>query len=179
VRPAVFLDRDGVVNRVVPRGEVVGSPRSLGELVLVDGAAEAVARLRAAGYLVFVVTNQPDLARGLLDPSDHERIMDGVRAAVGPDELVACPHDDADGCGCRKPRPGMLTALASRWGVALERSYMVGDGWKDMAAGRAAGCRTVLVRAPYNGGVDADAVADGLVAAVELILGETTGAESG
>jgi D-glycero-D-manno-heptose 1,7-bisphosphate phosphatase len=145
--------------------------------VLVPEAAGSVDRLRSAGYLVFVVTNQPDLARGLLAATDHAAISDRVRLAVQPDDMVACPHDDADGCPCRKPRPGMLVELASRWGVTLEASYMVGDGWKDVAAGRAAGCRTVLIRAAYNAGVAADAEVAGLSEAVDLILGDSGGGD--
>lgn len=177
-RQAVFLDRDGVLNAVVPRNGRPGSPRALAELALVPGVAEAVARLRQAGFLVFVVTNQPDLARGLLDPAEHAAVMARVGAATGADEMLTCPHDDPDDCPCRKPRPGMLKELAARWGVALEASYVVGDGWKDMEAGRAAGCRTVLVRAEYNTGVAADAAADGLAAAVEVITRETRGARA-
>lgn len=172
----MFLDRDGVLNRVVPRAGRPGSPRVLAELEMVEGAASAVRRLQAAGFLTFVVTNQPDVARGLLAPAVHEVIMARVRAEIAPDDMAACPHDDADECACRKPRPGLLTDLAYRWGVSLAASYMVGDGWKDMAAGRAAGCRTILIRADYNAGVAADAVADSLAAAVEGILQTSVGA---
>jgi D-glycero-D-manno-heptose 1,7-bisphosphate phosphatase len=175
---AVFLDRDGVLNHVVPRAGRAGTPRELAELELMDGAGEAVARLRAAGYLTLVVTNQPDLARGLLSGDQHEAIMASVAGAVAPDDMMTCPHDDSADCACRKPRPGMLTGLAERWSVSLWESYVVGDGWKDMEAGRAAGCRTILVRNAFNAGVAADAVADDLAGAVELILG-STGAEPG
>ncbi len=168
---AVFLDRDGVLNRVVPRDGGAGSPRTAAELELVPEAGAAVRRLRAAGYLTLVVTNQPDLARGLLCPQAHATIMERVRAAAQPDDMAACPHDDGHGCRCRKPRPGLLEELAGRWGVDLERSFMVGDGWKDMEAGRAAGCRTILVRTDYNTGVTADAVAGDISAAADLILG--------
>jgi D-sedoheptulose 7-phosphate isomerase len=176
---AVFLDRDGVLNRVVPRDGRAGSPRAVAELELLPGVGEAVGRLRAAGFLTLVVTNQPDLARGLLRPDVHEAIMEHVRAAARPDDMVACPHDDADRCACRKPRPGMLTGLAARWGVSLDASYMVGDGAKDMEAGRAAGCRTILVRSEYNDDVVAGAVVADLAAAVDLILGPAEGAERG
>jgi D-sedoheptulose 7-phosphate isomerase len=176
---AVFLDRDGVLNHVVPRDGLAGSPRELAELTLVPGAGEAVGRLRAAGFLTLVVTNQPDLARGLLLPDVHDAIMERVRGAVGPDDMAACPHDDADRCACRKPLPGMLTGLAARWGVSLEQSYVVGDGWKDMEAARAAGCRTILVRNDWNHDVVADAVATDLAGAVDLILGAAAEATSG
>lgn len=164
MRRAVFLDRDGVLNRVVLRdggaggGEVIGSPRTVAEFSLTEGAAEVVSRLRGAGYLAFVVTNQPDIERGLLDPAELEAMSAILRDEVGVDEVVVCPHDDAAGCRCRKPKPGMLEELAARWGVDLSASYMVGDSWRDMEAGRAAGCTTVLVRRPYNEGVSADVV---------------------
>lgn len=176
MRRAVFFDRDGVLNRVVMRvGEggapaIVGSPRHIAEFELAEGAAEVVGRLRGAGFLVFVVTNQPDLARGLLEPAELEAMSSRLREEVGVDEVVVCPHDDRDGCGCRKPKPGMLEELASRWGVALDSSYMVGDSWRDMEAGRAAGCRTVLVRWPYNEGVAADIEVDGLASVADRLL---------
>jgi D-glycero-D-manno-heptose 1,7-bisphosphate phosphatase len=167
---AVFLDRDGVLNRVIPRDGRPGSPRSLDELAMEPGAAAAAAALREAGFLVFVVTNQPDLARGLLNAAVHDAIMARVREATEPNELVTCPHDDADDCDCRKPRPGMLLRLAARWRVDLASSYMVGDGWKDMEAGRAAGCRSILIRTDYNQGVDADHVVSSLAEATDVML---------
>jgi D-glycero-D-manno-heptose 1,7-bisphosphate phosphatase len=169
-RPAVFLDRDGVLNRVVLRDGRPASPRSLEELALEPHAAPASSALRAAGFLVFVVTNQPDLARGLLTPAVHEAIVERVRDAVAPDELVVCPHDDHDACACRKPRPGMLVRLAERWGVDLASSYMVGDSWKDMEAGRAAGCRVILIGADYNRGVPADHTVANLAEATAVII---------
>jgi D-glycero-D-manno-heptose 1,7-bisphosphate phosphatase len=167
---AVFLDRDGVVNRPVMRDGRPGSPRSLEELALEPAAAAVVAALRAAGFMVFVVTNQPDVARSLLEPTVHEALLAQVREEVRPDDLVACLHDDLDGCACRKPRPGMLLSLGARWGLALESSYMVGDGWRDMAAGDAAGCRTILLSRDYNRGVAADHTVHTLEEAAALIL---------
>lgn len=169
---AVFLDRDGVLNRIVPRGAVVGSPRSLGEFILLDGVTRAAERLVGAGFLLFVVTNQPDIARGLLDPAELEAMSAVLRAELPLAEVRVCPHDDRDGCGCRKPRPGMLEELASRWGVVLSSSYIIGDSWRDMDAGRAAGCGRVLVRWPHNVGVESDHAVDSLAEAAEYILGE-------
>lgn len=174
-RPAVFLDRDGVVNRVVMRDGAPASPRALAELELEPTAARGVGALRDAGFLVFVVTNQPDLARGLLAPSVHEAIVERVAGAVAPDDLMVCPHDDRDGCDCRKPRPGMLLRLAERWGVGLAASYMVGDGWRDVEAGRAAGCRAILIRADYNRDVDADHTVTSLAEAVNVIMNGRSG----
>jgi D-glycero-D-manno-heptose 1,7-bisphosphate phosphatase len=166
---AVFLDRDGVLNDVVWRDGVPASPRTLAELKLVADVG-AVTRLRAAGFRLFVVTNQPDVARGRLPIAVLEAIMQQVSEAVRPDEVRWCVHDDADACACRKPKPGMLLDLACDWQVDLAASYMVGDGWRDIGAGRAAGCRTVVLRRSYNDGVRADVVAASLSEAVARIL---------
>jgi D-glycero-D-manno-heptose 1,7-bisphosphate phosphatase len=98
-----------------------------------------------------VVTNQPDVARGTQTRAGVEALNDLVRSALPVLEVLTCCHDTADGCACRKPRPGLLLEAARRWGLDLGRSFMVGDRWSDVAAGRAAGCRTVLVETPHSG----------------------------
>lgn len=167
---AVFLDRDGVLNRIVPRDGRPGSPRRLDELIVVDEAPRAVARLREAGYRTFIVTNQPDIARGLLAASELEAMMDVLRGRVEVDDARICRHDDVDACACRKPKPGMILDLAARWAVDLARSYVIGDSWKDMEASRAAGCRGILLERPYNVGAWSAARASSLGEAVDLIL---------
>lgn len=169
-RPAVFLDRDGVLNEVVVRDGQPESPRRSSEFRLVRDAASAVQRLVTAGLPALVVTNQPDLARGLLQQSELDAMMRALREAVPIDDYRVCPHNDSAGCPCRKPKPGLLLELAREWNVDLKRSFMVGDTWRDMAAGAAVGCGTVLLRSDYNGDVQSDAEADGLDAAVDLIL---------
>lgn len=168
--PAVFLDRDGVLNAVVWRDGRPGSPRTLDELVLEAGAAAAVERLRAGGYLVFVVTNQPDVARGLLTEAALAELMSRVGAEVPLDDWRICIHDDVDGCECRKPKPGMVRELARVWGVDLAASYLVGDSWRDMEAGRAAGCRTILLRRDYNSDATGGQEVGTLDGAVDIIL---------
>jgi D-glycero-D-manno-heptose 1,7-bisphosphate phosphatase len=164
----VFLDRDGILNELVVRDGQAVSPRRLEDFRVRPGASEAVTRLAALGLHVFVATNQPDIARGLLDPADLAEMTRRLRAAVGVEDVVICPHDDSDGCTCRKPRPGMLLALAERWGVALADSFLVGDSWKDIEAGRRAGCRTILVGREPNGTAP-DALVPDLAAAVATI----------
>lgn len=144
-RPAVFLDRDGILNELVERDGAPVSPRRPEDFRLRRGAADAVQALRRAGFPVFVVTNQPDLARGHLTAAALEAMSATLRAAAPIDDMAVCPHDDADRCDCRKPKPGMLLDLADRWQVDLGGSFMIGDTWRDVAAGRAAGCRTILV----------------------------------
>jgi D-glycero-D-manno-heptose 1,7-bisphosphate phosphatase len=131
--------------------------------------AEAVARLRGLGLLVIVVTNQPDLARGSLTRDALDAMHARLRAAVPVDDVAVCPHDDADGCSCRKPRPGLLLAAAARWGIDLAGSFLVGDRGKDIEAGRQAGCTTILVPAPYSGAARADHRAADLTEAAEII----------
>lgn len=144
-RPAVFLDRDGVLNRSVLRNGVASPPNSLEEFELLPGVRDAVDRLKGAGYLLVVVTNQPDIARGKQSVSVVESINAVVQRELGVDAILVCPHDDVDECGCRKPKPGMLLEAVERFDIDLDRSFMVGDRWRDVAAGQAAGCRTVQV----------------------------------
>jgi len=172
-RRAIFLDRDGVLNRPVERDGVSGPPASLAELELLPGVTDACARLRDAGYLLVIVTNQPDVRRGTMVQADVEAVNAAVLAAVAADDVRTCFHDDGDGCGCRKPRPGMLRAAAEEWNIDLTASYMVGDRWKDVEAGQAAGCTTVLIERaePYAGSTAAWRRADSLTTAAAIILG--------
>lgn len=169
-RRAVFLDRDGVLNEIVERDGQPASPRQIEEFRLVGDARDAVRRLRAAGLPVYVVTNQPDLARGLLPQRELDAMMKTLLDDVGVDDVRVCPHDDGDVCACRKPLPGMLHDLAAAHAVRLGGSYMVGDTWRDMEAGRSAGCQTVLLRTWYNEDASGDAVANTLSEAADWIL---------
>jgi D-glycero-D-manno-heptose 1,7-bisphosphate phosphatase len=149
-RTAVFLDRDGVLNRATVQDGVPRAPSTLEGLEVLPGVPEALAALRRAGHLLVVVTNQPDVARGLVSRAAVETIHAALRARLPLDAILACYHDDADGCDCRKPLPGMLLAAARTYGVALQASHMVGDRWRDVEAGRQAGCRTYLVDHGYD-----------------------------
>jgi D-glycero-D-manno-heptose 1,7-bisphosphate phosphatase len=147
-RRAVFLDRDGVLNRAVVRGGQPRPPSSVHELEILPGVPEALARLRGAGYALVVVTNQPDIARGRTTAEAVEAIHLRLRAALGLDDIRVCPHDDDDGCACRKPKPGLLLRPPS---YDMAGSVMVGDRWRDIEAGRAAGCGvTILVDCGYD-----------------------------
>ena len=113
---AVFLDRDGVINEVVVRDGKPASPRTLDEFRFVDGIMEALERLRVAGYRLFVLSNQPDVARGLLDRSVLDRMTRRIVTALPVERVLTCAHDEKDGCACRKPRPGMLHQVAAAEG---------------------------------------------------------------
>ncbi|QIG44782.1 HAD-IIIA family hydrolase [Nocardioides anomalus] len=144
-RPAVFLDRDGVLNRAFERDGVPVPPRTLDEFEVLPGVAEACAAFRAAGLLLVVVTNQPDLARGTLDPTLLQAFHDKLRAEVPVDDIVVCPHSGHEGCWCRKPRPGMILDAARRHGVDLDRSVAAGDRWRDVDAAHRAGVSSVWI----------------------------------
>jgi D-glycero-D-manno-heptose 1,7-bisphosphate phosphatase len=171
-RPAVFLDRDGVLNRVFERDGVTHPPATPAEFEFLPGVAQAARRLTGGGFALVVVTNQPDVARGTQTRAGVEALNDLVRSALPVLEVLTCYHDGADGCACRKPRPGLLREAAGRWGLDLGRSFMVGDRWSDIAAGRAAGCRTVLVETPHSGRdrCQPDHVTTDLAGAAEWII---------
>lgn len=144
-RAAVFLDRDGVLNQAHVEGGVPMPPRTPEGFRLIAGVAEACTAFADAGLVLVVVTNQPDLSRGTLAPADLAAMHDVLRASLPLDDIVVCPHDDQDGCPCRKPRPGMILDAARRLDLDLNRSVCVGDRWRDVEAGRRAGVHTVHI----------------------------------
>lgn len=179
IRPltrAVFLDRDGVLNRITIRGGVPRPPRALSELAMLPGAAKACRRLHDAGYTLVVVTNQPDVARGESTRKRVDAISRRLASRLPVRGVMTCYHDDADACACRKPRPGMLLEAAGRWRIALGRSFMVGDRWSDVKAGQAAGCRSILIKKHYSQArrCRPDWAAGDLAAAADIILDQTT-----
>lgn len=138
---AVFLDRDGVLNRPVLRDGRWVSPASLEEFDIYSDASAALQSLRADGYRLIVATNQPDVARGRLSRAVLDAMHARLRSALPLDDIRVCVHDD-DQCGCRKPQPGLLMGDPA---IDLPRSVMVGDSWRDIEAGARAGCATILL----------------------------------
>jgi len=169
-RPALFFDRDGVLNRVVARDGGWYSPRTLSEFDLASDLPAVADRLAGRDFPVLVVSNQPDIARGKMSADTLAAMNAQVQAALNPDQIYCCTHDDADNCACRKPKPGAFLALAGTWQADLGRSVLIGDTAKDTEAGRAAGLVTILIDTEYNRGVTADHHADTLLGAVDLAL---------
>lgn len=172
MRRAVFLDRDGVLNAAVVRDGKPYPPASLDQLVILPGVKEALSRLRTAGWLLLVATNQPDVARGTQRKEIIEDMHAHLRQCLPLDGIYACYEDGAE-CHERKPNPGMLLRAAREWNVALGDSVMVGDRWRDIEAGRRAGCRTVFVEYDYREKKPqppADLTVPNLAAAVDWIL---------
>jgi D-glycero-D-manno-heptose 1,7-bisphosphate phosphatase len=149
VRRAVFLDRDGVITAAVVRGGKPYPPARLEDVEILPGVEQALADLRQAGYLLVVVTNQPDVARGTQTREVVDAIHARLTAALPLDAVYCCFHDAADRCACRKPAPGLLLDAARDLGIDLPASIMVGDRWRDVEAGAAAGCRTVFIDRGY------------------------------
>lgn len=173
VARAVFIDRDGVINENVQRGGRAVAPTRLEDFRFLPGVEDAAARLKAAGFVLIVVTNQPDIATGRTPREVADAMNEDVRRRLPVDDIKMCPHVDADACACRKPKPGMLREAAKERGIDLSRSYMVGDRATDVAAGRAAGCTTIFVdssdaNAPVQ--QESDMVAQSLQEAARFIL---------
>ncbi len=170
----MFLDRDGIINRAVVRDGKPYPPAMLEEFELLPGAERAIHALCQAGFLIIVVTNQPDVATGAQPRAVVEAMHDKLRAAGLCDDIKACYHTDADGCDCRKPKPGMLIEAAREWRIDLTRSFMVEDRWLDVAAGKAVGCYTFFIDYEYQErrADNPDAVVGSLEEAGGLILQE-------
>jgi D-glycero-D-manno-heptose 1,7-bisphosphate phosphatase len=198
-RKAVFIDRDGVLNQMVydPDHGLMDSPRRADQVQLVKGAGEFLRQLGEWGYLRIVVTNQPGFAKGTLTDEDLKVVNGRLAELLAQDggewdDLRYCPHHPDGGpwrqeqyvmdCDCRKPKPGLLLDAAQTHGVDVSRSWMIGDGLSDVAAGQAAGCRTILLaRLKVNllekhfdlGGREPDAIVPTLEEALNILSPET------
>ena len=168
---AVFLDRDGVLNRPIVRDGRPYPPATLEEFSILPGVPEACEVLSQAGFVLLVVTNQPDIARGVQDRGVVDEIHEYLLRTLPIAAVYVCPHDDADGCQCRKPGPGMLLEAARDRNLNLASSVMVGDRWRDVEAGQRAGCRTVFVDRGYSepAPVNPDAIVSDLGEAADWI----------
>jgi D-glycero-D-manno-heptose 1,7-bisphosphate phosphatase len=170
---AVFLDRDGVLTKSLLREGRPVAPRTVDEFELLPGVAEAINRLHAAGYVLVVVTNQPDVRTGVTQRQTVEEMHRRLRQWLPPlAEIKVCYHVDADNCSCRKPKAGMLLEAAGERNIVLPQSWMIGDRWRDIGAGKTAGCRTILVEQDYaeRKAEAPDFVVKSLTEAVDVIL---------
>lgn len=177
---AIFLDRDGTINRYV------GFLRKIEDFELLPGAAEAIKRINSSGYLAIVVTNQPVIARGEVSVTELNLIHNKMETLLGQDGayidgLYCCPHHPDKGfqgevvelkydCDCRKPKPGLILSAAADFNIDLSKSWMIGDGKNDVGAGKAAGCKTVLISNAEDYGQNL--TAENLLVAVDQILGK-------
>lgn len=171
-RRAVFLDRDGVLNANYVREGRAHAPRTLAEFRLLPGVVETVRRIGPAGFLAIVITNQPDVPSGITPRATVDAMHAELRRLLPLDGIKVCFHTDADQCSCRKPKPGMILEAATEYDIDLSASYFVGDRWRDIEAGRAAGCFTVLVDhgLAQDQPAQPEAIVKSLPEAISLIL---------
>lgn len=167
------MDRDGVINRAVVRAGRPYPPANMAEMEILPGVLEALESLRKIGYLLIVVTNQPDVARGTMSRAAVEEMNSYLASCLPIDEFRTCFHDTVDHCSCRKPSPGSLIDAAALHGIDLRKSFMVGDRWRDVEAGKRAGCQTIFIDYGYaeSNPDQFDYRVSSLLEAVHIILG--------
>jgi D-sedoheptulose 7-phosphate isomerase len=176
LRRAIFLDRDGVLNEAIVRDGKPYPPADAASMQILPGTEEALVRLKGHGYLLLVVTNQPDVARGLQARDTVEAMSHRLRTELPLDDVLTCFHDDSDDCDCRKPRPGLIKQAARQHGIDLGQSFLIGDRWRDIDAGASAGCKTIWIDRGYRDRPPAsapDARVASLSEAVDWILKTT------
>lgn len=173
-RRAVFLDRDGVIVRSIVKDGKPYAARRLEDFRLLPGARTAISSLKAAGLWVVVVTNQPDIANGLVPERLVAAMHARLRSELAIDDIGMCPHNSAAGCGCRKPKPGLLLKAAADHNIDLRKSYMVGDRISDVLAGSSAGCQTIFIDRRYaesaGKNIGTEMIVHSLPGAARLIL---------
>lgn len=148
--PAIFLDRDGIINRAIVRDGKPYPPMNLDEMELLPWTSDSLRGLHNLGYMLIGITNQPDVARGRQTRQAVEAMHAWLLRQLPLQAIFVCYHDEADHCNCRKPRPGLILEAADKYHLDLSQSWMVGDRWKDIAAGQAAGLRTIFVDYRYS-----------------------------
>jgi D-glycero-D-manno-heptose 1,7-bisphosphate phosphatase len=174
---AIYLDRDGVINEVIFRSGNDSKPIApwkIEEFHLIKEIKKPLQYLKQMGFHLFIVTNQPDIAKGIVEFSTVKKMNDIVMNELPIDEIMVCSHIDGDNCNCRKPKPGMILTLAKKWGINLEDSFLIGDNWKDIESGKAAGCRTILLDTFYNKSVMADYRVKNLAMSAEVVKSNVT-----
>lgn len=175
-QPAVFLDRDGILNRAVVRDGKPFPPAKLEDVEILEGAVASLHQLAESGYALIGITNQPDVARGTQTREVVESINAFIQSRLPVREIYVCYHDSADQCDCRKPKPGLIWQAAQKFELDLSLSWMVGDRWKDIAAGQAAGLKTIFVDYHYHEtclGAPADFVVADTASIANIILQST------
>ena len=150
MKKAVFLDRDGVINKAIVRDGKPYPPPNLEAVEILAEVKVSMEALKASDWMIVVVTNQPDVARGITSKKEVEKINNHLKYYLPIDIFCTCYHDDKDFCDCRKPNPGASTSVAKNNNIDLNNSYMIGDRWSDIEAGNRAGCKTFFINYSYK-----------------------------
>lgn len=147
---AIFLDRDGVINAAFVREGKPYPPSNLEELIILDGVRDSLHLSKKMGFLNIIITNQPDVGTGKQLQEDLDQIHEHIKKILTIDDIFVCIHVDFDQCSCRKPLPGMLVAAQEKWQIDFEKSFLVGDRWRDIGAAQAVGCKGFFIDYGYN-----------------------------
>ena len=150
MKKAAFLDRDGVINETLRNGNTPLPPRTIEEVLILEGVVEAIELLKTHDYLPIVISNQPDVARGTIIKSQVESINEKIRRETGVHHFYICYHDDGDDCPCRKPKTGLLLNAIEELNIEVSKSFLVGDRWRDIEAGQKAGVESYFIDSSYN-----------------------------
>ena len=174
MKSAVFLDRDGVVNLAYTRSGKPYPPKDLSQLVILPDVKESVKKLTKYGFVIIVVTNQPDISNGNSNYEIVNALHKEIASLTGIENFYVCPHIDSDNCKCRKPKPGLLLKAAEDLNLDVKKSYMVGDRWRDVGAGQSAGCKNFFIDYDYSEKrpVEPFVTVSSLLQATEIILGD-------
>jgi D-glycero-D-manno-heptose 1,7-bisphosphate phosphatase len=170
MKTAVFIERDGILNLAPVERQQQVAPVTLEQFKINHEALPILQSLKTAGFILIATTNQPGLSNGLLQRRDLDRMHDLMRRALPLDDIFVCPHDQSDGCPCRKPEPGMFTEAAFKWHIDLEHSFIISDKWYDARAARAVGCTSMMLQSPWIGSGHHDFVVPNLATIAEKIL---------
>jgi D-glycero-D-manno-heptose 1,7-bisphosphate phosphatase len=166
----VIIERDGVLNKVRLQGKQQIGPLTAAEFEINPAAAPLLKKLKAAGMMVIVTTNQPGISDGRLARRELDRMHDTLRRTLPVDDIFVCPHAEVDRCPCRKPKPGLLIEAKFKWQLDMDRSFVISDKWQDAEAARSAGCTSVIFQSPWVGTAHHDFLLPSLKAAVDKIL---------
>ncbi|MBP1641176.1 MAG: family hydrolase [Bacteroidetes bacterium] len=147
---AIFLDRDGVLNKALIIEGKPYPPKTKEEVEILDGVPEGLQELKKLGFILIVITNQPDVARGTTSLQFVTEINNFLKQQLIIDDFLCCYHDSVDNCNCRKPKPGMILSASKTWNIDLSKSFLIGDRWRDIDAGINAGVKTILIDYGYN-----------------------------
>ena len=171
MKKAIFLDRDGVINKTFIKNSLPISPPSFDLLEILPGVKESILRLKKLNFVCLVVTNQPDVSRGKIEKKTIIKMNNYLKDEIKLDDIFVCYHDDHDKCKCRKPKPGLLLDASKKWDINLKKSYMIGDRWRDIEAGKSVGCKTIFIDYDYKEAKpkNPDFITDSLLNAVHFI----------
>ena len=171
MRKAIFLDRDGTLNKAFIKNGLPFSPESFNEFEILPGVKESLLKLKKLNFVCLLITNQPDVSRGKINKNVVIQMNNFLKSEIKLDDIFVCYHDDHDNCECRKPKPGLILNAKKKWDIDLNKSYMIGDRWKDVQAGINAGCKTVFINNNYKETkqVKANFITDSLINAVYIL----------